>query len=171
MNGGLQYLCINFFFILFLFFLSSPPLHCSLLCFSSSSLPFFLTNKMALVMVSTSFQAGAIVYMEKNLKYYVTLLPLAPLPPSPPLPPPHLSTSALLLIVPIQQMPFLSSWAWINVFEFILTFPLVVAIPLVQGIRFHDIPNNVLRGYASFILLVSRCFLCYYFPLFFVSSY
>eukprot|EP00026_Physarum_polycephalum_P011436 Phypoly_transcript_11662.p1 GENE.Phypoly_transcript_11662~~Phypoly_transcript_11662.p1 ORF type:complete len:394 (+),score=35.19 Phypoly_transcript_11662:32-1183(+) len=72
----------------------------------------------ALVMASTLFQAAAIVYMEKNLKYY--------------------------------QMPFLSSWAWINVFEFILTFPLVIAIPPVQGVRFHDIPHNILNGYECF---------------------
>eukprot|EP00026_Physarum_polycephalum_P008769 Phypoly_transcript_08869.p1 GENE.Phypoly_transcript_08869~~Phypoly_transcript_08869.p1 ORF type:complete len:357 (+),score=28.79 Phypoly_transcript_08869:158-1072(+) len=71
-----------------------------------------------LVMLSTLFHSSAIVYMEKNLKYY--------------------------------KMPVLSSWAWINVFELILTFPLVIAIPPVQGISFSDIPSNVFNGYACF---------------------
>lgn len=44
-------------------------------------------------------------------------------------------------------MPFLSSWAWINVFELLLTIPLAVAIPPVQGISFREIPKNVLYGY------------------------
>eukprot|EP00026_Physarum_polycephalum_P021141 Phypoly_transcript_24201.p1 GENE.Phypoly_transcript_24201~~Phypoly_transcript_24201.p1 ORF type:complete len:181 (+),score=15.06 Phypoly_transcript_24201:26-544(+) len=48
------------------------------------------------------------------------------------------------------KMPVLSSWAWINVFELILTFPLVIAIPPVQGISFSDIPSNVFHGYACF---------------------
>jgi len=49
-----------------------------------------------------------------------------------------------------NKMPFLSSWAWINVFELILTIPLVVMIPPIQGISFQDIPANVEHGCQCF---------------------
>lgn len=99
-------------------------------------------------MGSSFFQSSAIVYMEKNLKFNVTSFTF------------HIHifrvyfyvTFYLFLLFLIQDMPFLSSWAWINVFELLFTIPLVVAIPPVQGISFREIPHNVLYGYAKYII-------------------
>jgi len=46
-----------------------------------------------------------------------------------------------------DNMPFLYAWTWINLFEIIVTFPLIFAVIPVQGIPFSHMFENVRHGY------------------------